>query len=68
MAIFGANRRGDRYAVSYTIGDEYNVRNDAFDIVNVASIEGHINSRLAEKHNVPVAQVHIVGHIIRINE
>ena len=60
--------RGDRWGVDYAVGQgvqpmQYRVLDFKRD--DVASIEGHIITVLAEEHGVPATDIH-VSHIIRM--
>lgn len=67
MRIFRNNSHGNLYAVDYSIGDDPVMHRKTLKIVNPVSIEGHINSELAEHHSVPVAEIK-VSQIVRHGE
>jgi hypothetical protein len=67
MRIFRNGSRGNLYAVDYTIGDSPTMLHHTFQIANPVSLEGHINSALAELHDVSVAQVGVY-QIVRCGE
>lgn len=71
MAIWGfGSRRGDFYAVDYAVEGSPKMLSEKVKFKGATdekSLEGHINSHLAEKHSVPVAQVQ-VAQIVRILE
>jgi hypothetical protein len=58
--------RGNTFATDYTVGDDPLVKFAAikFDPKSVPSIEGHVLSTLAAKHEVNSTEIGII-HIIR---
>jgi hypothetical protein len=51
--------RGNLYAVDYSVGDNPQMLSHTLKITNPVSLEGHINSALAELHDIPYGNIHI---------
>lgn len=58
--------RGDWYWVDYTVGDDPTMLSAKFNLkLTDGNIEGQIIPKLAKKHDCPIGDVKLYGHINR---